>query len=430
MTAAVHTPYSLHPDQTSQAWTTPRRLRAASVALAVVAVAAGVVGGVAMLSRQGATRTAANSAEPLVVDAQKVDVAMSDGNTTIAGGFLAAGTVVPAAFQSRFAADMAQAAASLTAASQRAGTGGAVSADLTKLTSGLPIYEAIVATAEEDNRSSLPVATAYLAEANNLMRSELLPAASALYATEQSRLSHDDSNASSSTLVVVVLLLLALVLVAAILMQTDVSRRFRRVINVGLVTATLLVLALGVWAVVAAVASGRAVTAAEHRGTAPLATLTEARILAQRARADDELALVTRDSDQSYQNDYTKTASALAAFLRESGKGWTGAEVADLHQAAIDWAVYGQQHTSVRSEDHGGQLAAAISTDQSDASPDAQAADATLGAGVNQAVGSFVRNDRSASGDLDGLALGCVVLMLLASAAILLGVEPRIREYR
>ncbi|HUJ64921.1 MAG TPA: hypothetical protein VLX59_05265, partial [Acidimicrobiales bacterium] len=122
--------------------------------------------------------------------------------------------------------------------------------------------------------------------------------------------------------------------------------------------------------------------------------------------------------------------SALTALLRESGTGWTGVETADLRQAAVDWAVYVQQHSTIRSLDQSGHLASAISTDQSSASPDAQAADATLGAAVNQAVASFDRNDRSASDDLAGLGFGCVALMVVAAAAVLIGVEPRIREYR
>jgi hypothetical protein len=429
MTVAIHTPVSLHPEQTSQAWTTPRRLRVASIALALVAVTAGVVGGVAMLARQNATDTAVGTAEPLIVDAQRLDVAMSQANTTIAGGFLA-GPVVPASIQSAFDQDLAGASSALAAAAQRAGTGNEVSRQLATVTSGLPAYGEEIATAEEYNRQGFPVGVAYLAEANNLMRTQLLPAAAALYAIEQTRLSHDDNRASSSTLVAVVLILLAVVALGALLMHIDVARRFRRRINLGLAGAILLVMAIGVWAVVAAVASGRAVSAAEHRGTAPLATLTEARILAQQARADDELTLVTRDADPTYQTDYTGAAGSLAALLRQPTKGWTTPEKGDLSAAASAWSTYGDWHITVRGDDQFGGILEAISIDQSSAAPAAASVDADLSAGVNTAVRSFGRNDQSASNDLSGLALGCVLLMIIAAAAVLIGVEPRIREYR
>ncbi len=429
MTTAVHTSVALQPDAIRHGWTTPRRLRVASIAFVIAAVAAGTVGGVAMLSRQRAAHTAIDTAEPLVVDAQTVDVAMSDANTTIAGGFLA-GPVVPTTVQTRFDQDMSEAEAALTAASQRAGTSGTVSTQLTILTSGLPIYQGTIATAEADNRLGFPVATAYLAEANNLMRTQLLPAASALYGVEQARLSHDDARANNSTLVAVVLVLLALVLVVALLMHADVSRRFRRILNLGLAAAIVVVVAVGTWAVVAAVASSRAVTAAEHRGTAPLTVLTHARILAQQARADDELTLVTRDSDQSYQKDYSTTSSSLAALLQTSGHDWTTDESEDLSAAAGAWAAYGQAHHSIRSLDQGGQLLNAISGDQSSAAPAAALVDTPLSAGVSEAVNSFDSNDRTASNDLTGLALGFVVLMVIAAVAVLAGLEPRIREYR
>ena len=112
MNATTHTPVSVGPAGVTGAWPTPRRLRLASAALAAVAITAGIVGALAMLSRQQATTTAADTAEPLVVGAQTLDVAMSDADTTIAGGFLA-GAAVPAAIQARFDADLAQAAVPL-----------------------------------------------------------------------------------------------------------------------------------------------------------------------------------------------------------------------------------------------------------------------------------------------------------------------------
>jgi hypothetical protein len=429
MTAAIHTPVSLHREVTSHAWTTPRRLRVAGVALAIVAVAAGVVGGVAMLARQDAVNRAVGTAEPLVVAAQTLDVDMSEANTTIAGGFLR-GPVVPASIQSGFDQDMSRAAAALAAASQRAGTGRDVSKPIATLTSGLPIYGEEIATAEEYWRQGFVVGSAYLAEANNLMRTQLLPAASTLYTTEQARLSHDDDRASSSALVAVVLILLAIVALAALLLHIHVARRFRRIINVGLAVAIVAVVAVGVWSVVAAVSSGHAVSAAEHRGTAPLATLTDARIEAQQARADDELALVTGYSESSYQNDYSGAAARLATLMDARTTGWTSAEIGDLAEAASAWSAYGEEHDAIQRTNQTSGLLDAISTDQSGAVPAAEAVDTPLSAGVATAVSSFGRNDRSASNDLRGLALGFVVLMVIAAAAILIGVEPRIREYR
>jgi hypothetical protein len=428
MNTTIHTGVPLRPDDAVRAWPTPRRLRVMSAVVAAIALTAGIIGALAMLSRQQATTTAANTAEPLVVGAQTLDVAMSDADTTIAGGFLA-GPLVPASVQSRFDADMAQAAAALTSASQRAGTDRALGQTLTTLSTGLSSYSGVIATAETNNRLGYPVATAYLAEANNLMRATLLPAAASLYNVEQARLSRDESRARSSTLVVALIILLVLVLLGVLWMQADVGRRFRRMINLGLGTATLLVLGVGVWAVVAAASGGQALAGADHHGTVPLGVLTRARILAQQARADDELTLVTRDADSSYQDDYKTTSRTLALLLSTPGVHWTASEVADLQQASDDWSKYNQAHDVIRSLD-AKNATNTIQTYRLAAAPLASAADADLSTGVSTAVASFGHGTHDASTDLSGLPWACLGLMVVAALLVLAGVEPRIREYR
>ena len=200
----------------SREWarTTPGWLRVVSVTLAGLMVATGAFAVLAMLARQRATGAARNTAEPLLVDAQQIDVELSDANTTIAGGFLA-GPVLPAADRARFQGDMAAAAAALAAAGQRAGTDPGVSQLLQTLSTGLPTYTGIVATSEVNNQEQFPVAAAYLAEANNLAGATLLPAASALYNTERARLVNDDSKATGLPLLLVVFVLLGITLIAS-----------------------------------------------------------------------------------------------------------------------------------------------------------------------------------------------------------------------
>ena len=66
--------------------------------------------------------------------------------------------------------------------------------------------------------------------------------------------------------------------------------------------ATVIVLALGLWFTVALVSQNSGVNAAQANGSRPVSTFTQARILAFRARADDELTLLTQDSDSTYQS--------------------------------------------------------------------------------------------------------------------------------
>ena len=315
------------------------------------------------------------------------------------------------------------------AAAERGGADARLTTSLTVLTSGLAAYRSTVATAEAANRQGYPVGSAYLAEANNFMRTVMLPASDSLYNVEQGRLTHEDSRATTTTGLVVLLILLVVLLGAALWLQLELSSRFRRLLNVGVLAAAVLIVASALWAMLAAAAGDRAISAAERHGTAPLAALTEARILAQQVRADDELTLLTRDSDTSYQTDLDGTSKSLTDLLGRSGSNWTATEVADLSATARAWSSYQQDHAHVRSLDKSGLLQSALSSDATSAT-DSATVDTALAAGVSTAVQSFSSGATSASDDLSGLAWGLAILMIVAALAVVAGVEPRIREYR
>jgi hypothetical protein len=405
----------------------------------MTAAAAAVSGALTVGARSHNVASARNTSEPLVVDAQTVVVDLSDANSTIAGGFLS-GRVVPAAVQARYDADLAGAGHALAASSPRAGTDSDVTDIEQTLAVELPRYSAIVATAETDNRQGQPVGAAYLSEANHLMSSVLLPAASNLYALERQRLAADAARATAWSGETTTLGFLALLLGLLLVMQVGVARRFRRVFAPGGLLATAAVVAVAVWMVVALASEGQAVTRADHVGSAPLDVFTQARILDGRARADDQLTLVTRDADTITQSnghtievdqaDYNRVASQLAALVSRPGSGWSAAEAADSRQAVDGWQNYQQDHVRVRADDATGQLAAAISLDQASSSDDAARLDHTLSQGVSTAVTAFSRSAGTAAGDVAGLMWGSVALMVMVAAGAVAAALPRIREYR
>ncbi len=368
-------------------------------------------------------------AEPLVVDAQTVVVELSDANTTVAGGFLA-GPVFPTAAQDQASADLAQAAAAITATSQRAGTTPRVTALLQTLLTNMPLYSGIVATAEADYRQGQPVAAAYLAEANGLMSGTLLPAASSLYSLEQARLSQENQRATHWPGEFLVLALLAALLIALVYVQVRLARRFHRLLNPALLLATVAVLAMVIWVSVALAAEGGAVARSARAGSSPLGVLTHARILDGQARADDELTLVTRDSDPSYQRDYGLVSTRLGALLKTPDARWTGDEIVDLESGNQQWTAYAQAHSRVRQADVGGDLTAAVATDAAAASSDSQHLDVALTQGVDAAVASFSSSAQTAAADLDGLAWAALLLIVVIAGSVIAGVGPRLKEYR
>ena len=181
---------------------TPVRLRFAAVAIALLAVLTGLVAALATTQRQSATSAAWQQAEPLMVTAQAVDTSLSDADTTAAASFLQ-GRVEPPALQSRYQGDLARAAADVAVAAREAGSDPGVAASLETLSTDLPVYAGIVQDANFNERqASYPLAAAYIAEANNLMRTSILPAAAKVYGTESERLADDQSKAVSPFLAI------------------------------------------------------------------------------------------------------------------------------------------------------------------------------------------------------------------------------------
>jgi hypothetical protein len=397
--------------------------------LAVIAVAAGITVAVAVSDRQGGARRAASVAQPLLVDAQVVDTALSDADATAAGGFLA-GPVTPTASNQRLRADLASAGAALTGAAQRGGTATSMRQPLQQLNIDLPIYAGLIQTAQANNRQGFPVAAAYLGEASNLMRTGLLPAASSLYQAAERRLAAEDATARGSGLLIIAIVLLALALISLVWLQLWLAPRFHRALNPGMLAATVATIAVIVWVVIAVSAESSAVRRAQDQGAAPLGRFTQARIAALQARADDELTLSTRDAVASYQKDFPIAAAQVHNLLNAPTNGWSPPEKNALAQAASAFAAYQAAHDQVRRLDQGGNLNGAIAADRAGAADAANRLSAALSDGVTIAVAQFQSAATSAGQDLDGLAWGGLALMVIGALAIIVGAQRRLAEYR
>jgi hypothetical protein len=416
---------------------TPVVLRTVAASLVLLAVLAGVAGALATVVRQSATSASWQTAEPLMVTAQAIDTSLSDADTTAAASFLQ-GRVEPTSLQQRYGADLTTASADVARAAQEAGSDPAVADAITTLSTDLPAYSGVIQEADFNERAAnYPLAAAYLAEANNLMRTGILPAAAQVYGTEVKRLAHDQSNSASTWLTVLAAVAFVALLVALVLAQRWLSGRFHRTWNVALAGATVLVLVLGLWAVVALFAQNSGVASAEHNGSRPVSTFTDARILALRARADDELTLLTRDSDPSYQKDYASTAAALKGLLAENHAPGQEGDVSEGRQstrAFSAWDAYSSVHRQVRDADTAGDLTHAVALASRPGARDLPAVSAGLnGALADGIVGSqvaFVTTTSGAASDLDGLVWGVALGALVVVALVLVGFRPRLAEYR
>jgi hypothetical protein len=410
------------------------RLRLFAAGCAGLTVLVGLLGLLATSSRYTSTSVAWEATEPLMVDAQSIDTLLSDADTTAAGSFLK-GQIEPAASRTRYLDDITDASGVLASTTQQVGDDASVSAPLRTMTVDLPTYTALVQTATFNQRQgNYPLAAAYMAEANNLMRSQILPAAARVYGTEHGHLTAEQHRASGPWLVAVTMLLIVVTLVALVLLQRWMSRHFHRTLNVAVALATLVMTVIGVWFAVAVVAQGVAVDRAAAIGSGPVTTYTQARIDALDMRADDELTLLSRDSVSSYQADEASTVAGLRRLLASASVGASPDERTRLAEAQRALADYQVAHDQIRRTDTGGDLIGAVAEASAPGPTHLPAAssqlDRALAGDIAYSQQSFDRSMTGAAADVGILRWGVLLLSLLAAALAVFGVRERLAEYR
>jgi hypothetical protein len=416
----------------ASAWagSTPGRLTglmALVVALGVLVGVASVIGTVRRADLVDAVRTRSG---PLTVSAQQLYRSLSDADATAAAAFLSSG-VEPAALRDRYQADIAGASAALT---QAAGASDSDQDAVRRIAAALPAYTALVETARAYNRMNLPLGAAYLREASGLMRDQLLPAAQRLYQSRTGRLAADRSDAAGLPWLALLLILCCLGGLAV--GQAYLVRRTQRLVNLGMATATLATLALLGWLVASWAGTAGALHASEREGSAQVEVLSQARIHALQARADEALTLVAHGSGAAFEKDFGTEFGRLRADLAQAHAGAGDAEVRAAVVDALGQAgAWNAAHTKVRAADDGGRYADAVTlavgaSDRAGATASFNALDAELAKTIGTASAAFDADAARAGSALSGTGVGFLVLTLVLLAGAVAGLQQRIGEYR
>ncbi|MFF0625341.1 hypothetical protein [Streptomyces sp. NPDC004296] len=443
-------------DQLRAAATTePGRLRALGAVLALLVLVFGAATAWQVTNRSAAADDVVLRSQPLTADAASIFRSLADADTTAAGGFLAGGTE-SAATRKRYEADLAMASQLLVRAAANARVPGAeggaadrAGEQIARLNQLLPRYTGLIETARTNNRQGLPLGGAYLRYANAQMRTELLPAAQALYEAETQRLAADQARATAWPWLALVAG--AGALGALVWAQRRHYLRTNRVFNRGLLAATVASVAVLLWLVAGhAVARAGLIDAYEH-GTRSLQALNTARIDALRARADENLTLVARgavltpDQKDFYEVDFQAKMGHLAgaagtgagAASGELGKALALVEdeaarrpVRDAVAAVGEWRT---RHAAARAADDKGDYDRALAQVIGGGGSTGASFD-RVDTGLGRAlVHEQARFRTTADGGRAGfrlLAVGAGVLAFLAATAAVLGVGRRLSEYR
>ncbi|HWC83615.1 MAG TPA: hypothetical protein VG756_26970 [Pseudonocardiaceae bacterium] len=431
-------PGTVIPRVRASAATTPGRLTLIMAGLSLLAVLTGVVGLTTLQGKASTLDDLVNQREPVNAAAQQIYRALSDADATAASAFLS-GAIEPAALRDRYSTDVQQAGIALAVAATDISSGNSEAGlPIAQLSADLPAYTGLIERATANNEQGYPVGSAYLREADNLMRTVLLPAAQKLYDIDTARMSgeQDDAAAFPWVLTVLVVALIA----GLVLAQRYLSGRTNRTFNLGLVVASGAALIAVLWTAVGLTMSTIYVNKGEDTGSGVVTVLTNVRSAALQARTDEMLTLVDRGGV-----DYSTQFDGLAN--RIGGKDGSGgllqiAELASdsstvqpIHTAMTSAQQWFALHDRMTKADNDGDYAAAVQialgTDPQYKESNAfyQLDDAVAKA-VLQGRTNFLDQTATASNWLTILPIGVLVLGLLAAAGCVLGIWQRLREYR
>jgi hypothetical protein len=398
--------------------TTPGVVGMIAVAVAACCVIAGVVCAAQLNERIAVRNAVLDHSEPFAYSAQKLYAALSAADAAAATAFLSSG-IETAPMRARYQQALADAASALADA-----TAGATDADtrtaLAEISAQLAVYTGLVGSAQANNRQGFVVGSAYLREASSLMQTALLPAAERIYTGNLAAV--DQAQRAVGSAPAVGLVLLVLVLAAIGVGSVIVFARTNRQFNIGLVATTAAVLLVVAWIFVATSLAAGNIEHSRTEGTARFGQLAKARILAQQARTDETLQLIARGdiaaSEKSFYGHLDELDALLSATPSAAADGvtkWT-----ESHRKQVEAYLGG---------DYRGAVAQAIGTDPGASAAQFAVVESSLRDEIER-TRSTLRDRVSAAGaQLAWSPTGTLVLMVIAAAATVVGLWPRLKEF-
>lgn len=423
--------------------TTPGRYRAWSIGLAALLVLTAVAGslvGAALAS--SADRLRANTG-PVLVATQDVVASLAEADAAASAAFLSGADEDPEARRS-YEQALERSSRQLEEVSSLIGDDERAHDALADLGVLVTRYAGLVESARSLQTAADPAADERLVEALDLLGAAVGDRVSDLTAATEERL--DDDAASPTLGVVLAVGLAGLAATALVAVQVALVRSTRRLLNPGLVLATLLVVVAGGWLLAGHLQARADLDDARVDGYQSIVVTAGIQVDGQRARTSETVALITgerdrldvadlaaaRLTDRPITDEHVARARA-GERLELTGRLGEVASRADSPReraAAAELLVRWQRYADASAELRG--------------APEAEARAIAVGpaaatfTGFNAAVESVLGDNRAQL--LDGFAAAddhvgpiapvALVLALLAAVCALGGLQLRIAEYR
>jgi hypothetical protein len=382
-----------------------------------------------------------SASEPLSLDAQRMYQALSDADVTATTAFLA-GPQEPLAARQRFQADITQAATELTALKSAAAGGGnrPLTAGLAAISAGLPSYTGYVAQAQSYSALGFPLTGgSFMQVASEEMHLTLLPAARTAYAQENARLTADSAAATGLPWVVVAVALAIVIAVGLYRSQRWLARRTHRIVNYGLLGASLLLAVGTIWLAAAFLVARSDLQRSVAHGSAPTETLAQAGIAVQQARGDEILNLISRSGDASFVQNFQAVRRELgpgpgtllgtAAAASQGGPG-AGPAAAAVHDAGPWYAANEQVYRLDVAASYAAETRLVIGTGPGSSAAGFERLERDLSRAMAADQVTFRSAATAGAGAFGGLEAGIIVVSLLMAAGCAWGISRRLAEYR
>jgi hypothetical protein len=425
---------------------TPSVLLLLLTGLVIGSIVWGVIAEIAVGQHSSAANEVVSTSEPLSLDAQRMYQSLADADVTATTSFLAypptSSKQEPLSVRLRLDSDLANAGADL--ALLRGAAGAASSSQLTSnlaaISAGLPVFEGYVRQATTWSLLGYPsTGGSLIQDASEEMHLILLPAANAIYQSENAALTSTSAQATGLPLIVVAVLLAIAIGYVLLRAQRWLTRRTNRRINPGLLLASAAVVISTIWLVVAFAAARSDFGTGLGHGSTPAGELAQADIAAQEGRADQVLNLISRSGSTSFQQLFAGakakigpgSGTFLAAAQAAQPAGAGASDVVSAEQDAKTWYTASSRvFTLDVAANYAAETQAVIGTGTGSSVADF----AKLERDVRRAIAAdqvvFQSNAASGSAAFGGLEAGVIIAALLMASGSAWGLSRRLAEYR
>jgi len=413
-----------------RASTTPGKVRLVRAGLVILCLGWGALAALMVGQHASAAGDVVGTSEPLSLKAQQMYQSLADADVTVSTGYLY-GATPPFKSRQHYLQDIAVATADLKAVTAASGSAGsAVVGSLSTLSADLPVYTGYVEDGQIYNSLGYPAGGSFIEVASEEMHLTLLPAARSVYAQENARLARASAQATGLPLAAITL---AVALAAGFFLyrsQRWLARRTHRVLNVGLLLASVAGVVALAWLVVALTGGRADLLQATRHGSTPAETLAQAGIAALQARGDETLNLISRTGDSDFQQDFRVAQGEFSTMLTAANTQSTADAAGPTTAASRDASSWFAVNQRAQQFDHAFDYGAETQLEIGPAGTLFGRLESDLTAAIHADQAVFASSAAAGSGAFTGLEAGVVVLALAMAVGCAWGLSRRLAEYR